>query len=172
MLVPQAISITQRTEKPCPLPNPNHEKDDINLRVVIRQEGGEGGGSEGGDVGGDAGGDVGGDVGGGVGGMGGGAGIGVDDGGYGGSGDGGSTSDSGDGSEIGTSSGGGSSPAVISGRGGRARFDIPHGKLFAGRTAGGGTRDQIFGDRLVQVDNYLPVLTLSCHAVNTEADIR
>ena len=157
MLVPQAFNIlTRRTEKPCPLPKLNHEDDNINFRVEIRQEGGDDGGDEGG-------GDDGGDDS---------AGIEVDDGGYGGSGDGGTTSDSGDGSEIGTSSGGGSSPAVISGRGGRARFDIPHGKLFAGRTAGGGTRAQIFGDRLVQADNYLPNLTSSCRTVNTEADIR
>lgn len=171
MLVPQAFNVTRHSEKPCPLPKLNHGDDDENLRVAIRQEGGEGGGDEGG---GDEGGADAGDVGGDVGGIDdGGEGIG-DDGGIGdGSGGGGGGENGGDnGSEISTSSEGGSNPAVISGGGGGAPAIIPDGALFAGRIAGGGTRAQIYGNRLVQANNYLPNLTLRCRAVNTEADIQ
>ena len=90
----------------------------------------------------------------------------------GGSGGGGEEDGSDDGSEIDTSSEGGSSPAVIDGTGDEASVIIPDGTIFAGRTAGGATRVQIYGNRLVQVDSYLPNLTLSCRAVNTEADTR
>jgi len=49
------------------------------------------------------------------------------------------------GTEISTSSEGGSSPAVIFGSGGGRTVVIPSGHLFAGRTAGGGTRAEIYG---------------------------
>ncbi|KAF8348442.1 hypothetical protein F5887DRAFT_879841 [Amanita rubescens] len=74
---------------------------------------------------------------------------------YGGSGGGGSGGSSGggggassgnSGSEISTSSEGGTGPAVISGTGGGTPVIIPNGDLFAGRTAGGGTRALIFGN--------------------------
>jgi len=94
------------------------EDEDIGFRVAIRQDDSGGGGDEGG-------GDDGGDDG-----------TGIDDG--------DSSGDSG--SEVNTSSEGGSSPAVISGSGGGAPAVIPDGDLFAGRTAGGGTRALIFGN--------------------------
>ncbi|KAF8348437.1 hypothetical protein F5887DRAFT_586979 [Amanita rubescens] len=49
------------------------------------------------------------------------------------------------GTEISTSSEGGLSPAVIFGSGGGRTVVIPSGHLFAGRTAGGGTRAEIYG---------------------------
>jgi len=49
------------------------------------------------------------------------------------------------GTEINTSSEGGSSPAVVYGCGGGRTVVIPSGHPFAGRTAGGGTRAEIYG---------------------------
>ncbi|KAF8348438.1 hypothetical protein F5887DRAFT_1129407 [Amanita rubescens] len=54
---------------------------------------------------------------------------------------------SGSSSGISTSSGGGSSSAVVSGKGGGKSVVITSGQPFAGRTAGGGTRTQIYGTR-------------------------